>query len=292
MLYAGGFLLLLLTAGYAAASFVLPYAIIQPRRADHGRLPSDFGLRYEHIKLGTFDGLELDALFVPATVRPRAQLIMLHGINSCKEVYFGVLPELCGMGYNILLLDQRAHGKSGGKYTTYGAKEKLDVCRAVDWLERKSPALRVGIYGNSMGGAVALQALANERRLRFGLIESTFTNLPEITQAYGHRLSGMPLPRWLTDYVLARAGTIADFTPFSIRPVDAAVEIEQPIQLIHGDGDTNIDVGNAHLLYAALSSEDKALHIVPGGNHADLWDVGGNAYREVYFGFLRRMVEG
>ena len=275
---------------WVMAHFVLPYAIITPYRSTSAENPGRYGLAFEHFTLEGADTAKLDAFYVPATAPARANLIMLHGIGSCKEVYSGILPKLTAMGYNILLWDQRAHGKSTGGHTTYGAKEKLDVRAGVDWLAARGEDLPTGIYGNSMGGAVALQALAVEPRLRFGLVESTFSNLPDITQAYGQRLSGLPLPRFLTDYVLRRAGKIAGFAPFKIRPVDAAVDITQPVQLIHGDADRNINVSHAHLLFAALASEDKQLHLVPGGDHADLWNVGGNAYKDVYFGFLRRMI--
>lgn len=277
--------------GYWLIDHVLPYAILQPQRNTPSITPADYGLNYEHLRLPVEDTIELDAYYIPNPDQARANLIMLHGIGSCKEVYLGIVPELIKLGYNVLLWDQRAHGRSGGRFTTYGAKEKLDVSKGVDWLAGRAPGVPTGIYGNSMGGAVALQSLAHDERLRFGLIESTFTNLPEITQAYGERLSGLPLPRWLTDRVLNRAGEIAGFAPFEIRPVDAAVDITQPVQLIHGDGDLNISVSHAHLLFAALGSADKDLHIVPGGDHADLWEVGGNRYKEVYFGFLRRVVE-
>ncbi|OAV46145.1 alpha/beta hydrolase [Lewinella sp. 4G2] len=278
-------------AAYVVVDHVLPYAILKPRRVVNNSLPDSVGLDFEHFRLqSSSDTIELDAIFVPATVPARANLIMLHGIGSCKEVYLGTLPRLCELGYNVLLWDQRAHGKSGGTYVTYGAKEKVDVCRGIDWLENKAPDLPTGIYGNSMGGAVALQSLAFEKRLQFGLIESTFTNLPEITQAYGTRLSGYELPRWLTDRVLRRAGRVGDFKPFAIRPVDAAVDITQPVQLIHGDADSNINVSHAHLLFSALGSADKDLYLVANGDHADLWHKGGEDYEEVWYGFFRRMV--
>jgi len=101
----------------------------------------------------------------------------------------------------------------------------------------------------------------------------------------------LPLPYWLSDHVLRQAGKIADFEPFTVRPIDAAKNIRQPIQMIHGDADANINVANARALFAALSSADKNLYIVEGGDHADLWEVGKVPYQEVWYGFLRRMVE-
>ena len=279
-------------AAWYVIHHILPYTILRPYRRRLEVTPADYGLAFEAVTLNGAGGVSLDAAFLPCPTPGRATLIVLHGIGSCKEVYYPMLPDILKLGYHVLLWDQRAHGKSGGTFTTFGAFERLDVRAGVDWLATRVPGVPTGIYGNSMGGAVALQSLAGDRRLRFGLIESTFTDLPTITQAYGHRLSGWPLPKWSTDLVLRRAGKIAGFHPFTIRPVDAAVDITQPVQLIHGDADGNIHVGHVHLLFAALASTDKRLHVVAGGDHADLYSVGGKAYRRVFFGFLRDMIEG
>lgn len=286
-------LLIVAVATYLLATHVLPYAILQPGHKTSDQTPAAFGLPYEHFQFRVTDSIELDALFVPATTEvPRANLMMLHGVGSCKEVYLGSVAVLVKMGYNVMLWDQRAHGKSGGKFLTYGYFEKHDVSKAIDWLEARNPGLPTGIYGNSMGGAVALQSLAHDDRLKFGLIESTFTDLASVSNAYGQRMGGIPLPWWLTNYVVRRAGEIADFEPFTVRPIDAAKEITQPVQLIHGNADRNINISNAHALFEALASNEKDFYIVEGGDHADLWAVGKEPYQEALFGFFRRMVEG
>jgi len=297
---------LLTIAGYLIATHVLPYTILQPGRRTSGATPADHGLAFEHFQFHVREhpadstGLNseskmtdslvtLDAFYIPSATTPKANLIMLHGVGSCKEVYLGSAAQLTAIGYNILLWDQRAHGKSGGEFLTYGYHEKFDVSLAIDWLEAKNPGVPTGIYGNSMGGAIAIQSMAHNPGLRFGLIESTFTDLPTVANAYGRRMSGLPLPRWLSDYVLRRAGQLAQFDAFAVRPVDAARRVTQPIQHIHGDADANINISHAHALFEAYASTDKQLHVVKNGDHADLWDKGGDGYREVWFGFLRRM---
>lgn len=285
-----GFLLVfVLVGGYLLTTYILPYAILQPGHKTGDQTPGNYGLPYEHFKIQPTDSIKLDAFYVPAVGPTKANLIMLHGVGSCKEVYLGSVAELAKTGYNVLLWDQRAHGKSGGKYLTYGYYEKEDVSLAIDWLEAKSPGLPTGIYGNSMGGAVAIQSLAHDARLKFGLIESTFTDLPTVSNAYASRMGGISLPFWLTDYVVARAGEIADFEPFSVRPIDAASQVTQPILHIHGDADANINVRHAHAIFAAYASQDKQLYIVENGDHADLWEKGGVAYRETWFGFFQGM---
>jgi alpha-beta hydrolase superfamily lysophospholipase len=284
-------LTLIVGAFFFLTARLLPYAVLQPGRRISQRTPAEFGLDFKHFRFAGADEVALDTFYVPAVGRPRANFIMLHGVGSCKEVYLPYVAALAQRGFNLMVWDQRAHGKSGGPYLTYGYREWQDVARAVDWLEAKNPGLPTGIYGNSMGGAVALQSLAREPRLQFALIESTFTDLREVTNAYGRRMSGFPLPYWVTDVVLFFAGRIADFNPREVRPIDAARSVRQPIQLIHGDADANINVSHAQRLIEAIGSEDKNLYLVPGGDHADLWEVGGTPYQKVWFGFLERMAK-
>jgi hypothetical protein len=280
-------------AVWAIATYLLPYAIIQPERRTVDRSPAVLGLAYEHFRFGVGDGIQLDVFYVPATTdTAKANLIMLHGVGSCKEVYLGWGRELTAIGYNLLLWDQRAHGKSGGEFLTYGHHEKHDVSLAIDWLDAKNPGLPTGIYGNSMGGAIAIQSMAHNPGLVFGLIESTFTDLPTVSNAYGRRMSGLPLPFWLSDYVLRRAAAIADFPAFEIRPVESAKQVRQPVLHIHGDVDSNINISHARALFAAYASADKTLYVVENGDHADLWNKGGAGYRDVLSGFLRRMPPG
>lgn len=269
----------------------LPLTVVRPGNRVGTQTPEDFGLAYEHLGLKVSPTIELDAYFVPATAPPRANLIILHGVGSCKETYLPNATDLCALGYNLFMVDQRQHGKSGGRYLTYGHREKHDVKRMVDWLVKRTAGLQTGVYGNSMGAAVALQSMAHDPRLAFGLIESTFTDLPSVTYAYARLNLGFQPPRWLSDFVLRRAGKLADFDPWSIRPIDAVAQIDRPLQFIHGGGDVRINVSNAHALFAAAKSMDKNLYVVPGGDHADLWEVGDEGYPKAWFGFLRRMAE-
>ncbi|MEM9928246.1 MAG: alpha/beta fold hydrolase, partial [Bacteroidota bacterium] len=230
---------LALGLGYLLANYLLPFTLLQPGHKTGDRTPANFGLLYEKLDFTVADGIVLDSFYVPSTETAKANLILLHGVGSCKEVYLPWVTELVSMGYNVMLWDQRAHGKSGGKYLTYGYYEKEDVRLAVDWLSARAPGLPTGIYGNSMGGAVALQSLAQDERLRFGLIESTFTDLAAVTHAYSRRLSGFPVPAWFSNYVLQQAGKIAKFKPFQVQPILAVAQVQQPILHIHGDADAS-----------------------------------------------------
>ncbi len=114
----------------------------------------------EHVKLTSFDGLHLSALYLPAQGESQGTVVAFHGYRSLATIDFALEAELFhGLGYELLLPYQRSHGESQGKYITYGVKERFD-CR--DWA--RYAARRFGqdkplfLMGISMGAATVLMA--------------------------------------------------------------------------------------------------------------------------------------
>src|SRR5207244_10777079 len=91
-------------------------------------------------------------------------LVLLHGYPAEKA---DVLPIAAALAprFTVLLLDQRYFGQSGGRATTIGYRERGDLRRAIDVLAARG-FNEVGVFGFSLGGAVALLAAAADPPLR------------------------------------------------------------------------------------------------------------------------------
>jgi len=177
----------------------------------------------------------------------------------------------------------RAHGDSQGKYCTFGVKERKDVSSTIDKLVELGLDENIGIWGLSLGGAVALQALANDKRLKFGIIESTFTDYSSVAQDYSRRILRVNFPMF-TNYLIRRSGKIADFNPADAAPIKYCPHITQSIFMAHGTEDIHIDSSYTSLNFAALpfNASNKQI-FVKGAHHGNLWNVGG----ETYFGNVK-----
>jgi pimeloyl-ACP methyl ester carboxylesterase len=221
---------------------------------------------------------------------PKATIILLHGISSNKENWLGYARVLADNGFNSVVYDQRAHGRSGGSFCTFGFYEKLDVSKIVDNLHSRHKLLPVGIQGASLGGAVALQALGHDKRLSFGIVESTFNTLENVIEEYGYDYFKFR-SRWLARHVLSKSALIARFRPFEVKPVDACRTIEQPILMVHGDVDEKIPISFNKENFAALKSADKEFFVVHGAGHDNVGEVGGENYRKKIFSFLNRIIK-
>lgn len=216
-----------------------------------------------------------------------ATVIFVHGIRSKKEYYFERAEELANQGIATLAMDLRAHGASEGDYCTFGFHEVSDVQCFVDTLLKINGINhKIGLWGQSLGGAISLLTLAAEPRLDFGVIESTYANYPEITADYTVHTIGFRLPKFISDYNLWRATQIAEFDITNLNPEDACKKIEQPILLIHGTEDDKIDISYAHRNFEALKTTDKTFLPIPGANHQNVWKIGGDDYFKKVYTFI------
>ena len=273
------FLMLILGVVYYGINHVAPYAILKPYRLvakDHpkdfpqGIYPSNFGLDFDTIKIEVEKGIELKGYYVETPNPVRGSFIFLHGIGSCKEHWLEKMVYMTGLGFNCLMFDQRAHGESGGEFATYGFHEKWDVSRLIDLVESRAPGKPVGVWGVSYGGAVALQSMEADLRIRFGIVESTFTDLNQIVHDYQQEFIGFDLG-FITDEILSIAGEIADFNPAQVVPAQSAQNITQPVLIIHGDEDKKIRFEYGREIYEKLAGPKKEWLPVAGGDHFNIW---------------------
>ncbi len=287
-----GFVIVSGILGCIGTHFIAPYAIIKPYKKHLEVTPSKYNVRFNEVTVSTADSFTLKGYHTFAkTNDTKGVMILVHGVGGCKEHFLALSAQLADIGISSYLFDGRAHGESSGDYCTYGYHEKNDIRQIVDLIKLEYPNLPVGIWGNSLGGAIAIQTLAIEPRLEFGIIESTFTDLHTITYDYKKRiLKGIGI-KALTDYALNRAAQIANFNPDEVRPIDAVRHIEQPMFIAHGTADKHIKVEYGKALFEGLKSKNKIWYPIKGGLHTNLSKVGGDEYHDTLFDFILKNVE-
>jgi uncharacterized protein len=281
-------LLLLIFAIVTLLEKGTPYMILKPFRHNQKLHPSDFALQYDTLNVLTHEGYSLKGYLIkPDLKEPKAVIIMVHGISGCKERYLTTAKQMAAQSYASVIFDLRAHGESGGEFCTYGYFEKDDISKIINTIKPKYPFQPIGIWGNSLGGAIALQALARDKRLDFGIIESTFTDLDTIVYDYmKHRLHFQN--RFLARRALHHAEEIAGFDATEVKPIECVKNIHQPILMAHGNQDDRIKVEYGKALFKNLASENKYLEIIEGAGHHNVGKIGGEAYSQKINDFLEK----
>lgn len=276
---------------------VLPFSIIRPSRSERlavygGRTPASVGLESEEFWTEAARRVWLKGWFIRAKSPgpARGTVVLLHGSSSCKEAMLGQAELLADEGYQTILYDSRAHGESGGEWATYGFYERRDFSRVLDAAEQRFGGQKilgsVAIFGSSYGGAVALQAMAEDGRVRCAVVECAFADLRETLRHHGRLWFGVP--GWMSDLALARAARLAKFDPAAVHPEAAAARIRRPVLLIHGTADPRIPLAEGERIFRQLQAHAPSSEWYPvfRGGHEGLWQAGGEEYRARLLRFL------
>lgn len=281
LLGGGGLGLLLGVVGiYVVVLWALPsaisYAPNAERPIDSAGDPSAGALH----ALGVSRGLRvavgppaasLSLWIVDPTGPARDTVLVLHGIRDNKRSQLGLGRALAAAGHRAVLVDLRGHGRSSGRFLSYGVIESRDLVQVIDALaERGSLTGEVKAVGASYGGAVALQLAARDRRVTAVATVATFTSLRDVTPLYLRRLVpgvGRLVTSGQIDEALERAGREAGFDPREAAPVRAVARTHARLLLVHGADDGNIPVSHARALHQAAGRRSQLL-VIPGADHA------------------------
>ena len=249
--------------------------------------PSKMGMRYSDFNITVEDTILLKGWFISTSKKPaKGTVILLHGIASCKNMMLPLAKELTNQGYNCICYDSRANGESGGLNCTFGFYEKHDVSRYIDSAIIRFPhSAPYGIIGHSLGAAVALQAMAIDKRIVCGIAESPFADLRSTTRDYFARMAHVRLD-FIPDRALMFSEKIAGFSADSVCPAIAAKQITQPVMVIHGTSDERIDYKYGKLDFDNIASAHKFWYPVVGGKHSNLATAGGKKLDDKIKSFL------
>ncbi len=224
-------------------------------------------LPFEKIEITSRDGLKLSARYYH--LRDGAPLlIQCHGYRSTPLRDFAINAETAqGSRFNLLLIDQRAHGESEGKIISFGIKERFDV---QDWInysiERFGQDLQIILYGISMGGATVLMAagLPLPQNVKCVIADCPYSSPLEIITKVG---AESRLPRFLVKALsVAGARLFGGFSLTSDSPVSAAKRAKIPMLLIHGEADTFVPDYMSDAIYG--SNTEIRLEKIAGAEHA------------------------
>ena len=235
----------------------------------------------------TFDGLRLGCWFVHQKKKARGTIIYLHGVGDCKIAGVPFARSLFEQGFNIFLYDSREHGESEGYYCTYGFYEKQDVSAVISYLQSRSDVKigKIGIFGTSMGGAVAILAAAHDHRIAAVISEGAYTALRVVFVDYQKRIIKLPW-HFLRNIALVQSQKLANFKARLVAPIEDIRRVHVPILIVHGKNDSFIKSGYSKLLYDA-ANEPKQLLLIEGAGHNNVWEIGGKEYELAIAAFFK-----
>ncbi|MDP6543007.1 MAG: alpha/beta fold hydrolase [Phycisphaerae bacterium] len=210
-----------------------------------------------HHRIPTADGTKLDVWVIQGNAEapdpPRGTVLILHGIIDSKARFFTMGRHMARMGYKVVLLDHRAHGRSEGVYTTFGAKEKYDARDVIDsLLESGEITEPIYVFGQSMGAAIAIQYTAIDPRCRAVMAVAPYTDMRSAARRFVPFMGAEKF-----EEVVVRAGELADFNPDDASAILAAARLEVPLLVVHGQIDAIVPHSHGVAVYNAAGVRKK-----------------------------------
>lgn len=247
----------------------------------------------EDITLKSFDGLNLTSTLIINENPTNKFIVLVHGVSICyvgSLKYFDIFYK---NGFNVLIVNQRRHGKSEGKYSTYGFYEKYDVNMWIEYLKsRFGNDIILGLHGESMGAGTVMETIPLNDSIKFVIEDCGYSNFHEligfqITHAYKNRLVRKILRPSLI-FANFFMKTKAKFSMKKIVPIDIVSSTSLPMMFIHGKEDYFVPWYMAVDLYKAKTKGYKELYLVEGAKHAEALEVNKILYEKKIMTFIEK----
>lgn len=220
----------------------------------------------EEVHIAGIDGADLVAHYIPCPGSKKL-IIMFHGYRSKNFTDFSCAAEYFhSIGLGMLIVTQRAHGDSEGKYICFGSKERYDC---VDWARyaynRFGSETEIYLDGMSMGAATVLMAanLPLPPTVRGIIADCGYTRPWDII---GRTMNQLHIPKypllWGMEFICRTKG-------FSMLDCSAAESLRHtniPVLFIHGEADTFVPVEMTYENHKACISK-KQLVTVKNADH-------------------------
>lgn len=247
----------------------------------------------EDITLKSFDGLNLTSTLIMNENPTNKFIVLVHGVSICYVGSLKYFDIFYRNGFNVLIVNQRRHGKSEGKYSTYGFYEKYDVNMWIEYLKsRFGNDIILGLHGESMGAGTVMETIPLNDSIKFVIEDCGYSNFHEligfqITHAYKNRLVRKILrPSLIFSNFFMK--TKAKFSMKKIVPIDIVSSTSLPMMFVHGKEDYFVPWYMAVDLYKAKTKGYKELYLVEGAKHAEALEVNKILYEKKIMTFIEK----
>jgi pimeloyl-ACP methyl ester carboxylesterase len=278
--------------------FGWPYEAINYDQADDARLLSASPDASKCASQGTLagsavkaaDGTKIAGWYIPAAHGSPTgpTVVLVHGGKANKSGMLEYAPPFHG-AYNLVLLDLRHSGRSTGRESTGGLRERDDLRAMIDWLAKTKKPSWIALMGNSNGAATALAEAIDDPRVQALILDSMHATVER--QLANVIATERHLPSWPAAPAVVAGVSVRVGEPLSsVDPLQTIVRLRgRPVLLTHGLAD-EIDRPNESLELNAEAARAAGLEVrvevCAGAGHGRVVEVCGMAWTEWVRDFL------
>lgn len=288
---------------YKFTHFYPPREIVQKKPEEMSQLEKIqamlFGLYYakspvveqypfphETFHLTTKDGINLEGWYAKHD-SAKGTVILFHGHAGNRTSVANESFFFYEKGYNICLVDFRAHGNSTGKICTIGYKEAEDVKTTYDYVKSKGDT-NIVLWGVSLGAATILKAMSDYPDIQPSkiILQMPFATLEEAVKGR-LRIMGLP-PQPLSAMLTFWGGLEQGYWAFNHDPYIYGRKITTPALLQWGKHDPRVTQAETDSIFNNLASAQKKLVIYENSAHESLLGKEPEKWKSTVSDFLKQ----
>jgi len=307
----------LLILGLAAMLWItLGWLATNPVVGNHQELrvmvagPQDYGVQAQRVAFAATDGILLVAWWLPARAEPKdvhGTVILAHGGAGNRSYMLSRAAFLVRNAWNVLAVDLRMHGESGGEWMSPGYYEAQDLLGAAAYTRDRGERGPIILLGHSSGAVASLHAAAQSVDIAAVIADGAFISPEAMMRGVANVVANDPHASiWRKVGVrLATSRTlqVAVVLPMYALRTGHSLELDsasarsaivglgaRPVLFIAGERDSVVPSENARRMYDAAQSPFKRLLIIPGAEHNNTYRVNARLYEAEVLAFLHTVL--
>lgn len=246
-------------------------------------------LSIEDVSIISEDNLRLKGHLIENHKENNKYVILVHGYSAHYSLHMPFVKIFEDEGFNILLVEARAHGDSEGKFATYGYKESRDLNLWIKYLEkRRGEDLFIGLHGQSMGAAASLICGAKNKKVKFVVEDCGYSSAKEElkNEFAAIKYASFKLVYPLLDLKVKHR---CNFQFEDAEPIREIQKSNVPVFFIHGDKDKKVSYKMCLDMYEKRRNKKDRMLIVKDADHLQAYMKSPSAYKNMLHDFLQNI---
>ena len=235
-------------------------------------------------KIKSSDDFQLVGKYLPAQQKTNKTVILIHGYKSDHTSMSDYAAMFNKMGYNILMPDNRASGKSEGKYIGYGYLDAKDYLLWIDEvLSKNGQESEILVMGESMGAATTmmLSGMNPPQQVKCYIEDAGYSSVAEEIKYQAKSM--FHLPNWISSFMIPVVSTyskvFAGYDYYQASATELLKNNDRPMLFIHGESDDFVPTKFIDEVYPATKGR-KEKYPVPGAKHVQSYAKNPKRYEE------------
>lgn len=221
-------------------------------------------------------------------------IILVHWHESNHIAMYPIAELFLDEGWNVVLYDQRAHGKNTAKTVTFGYMESNDLKQVVAFAKDKAGSNPVGVLGQSMGAATIGYYLGSDEAqedLAFAVMDCPYSGMHDVIVG---EISNGKAPLLANAAVSLGSTFCKAIYGYSFEDVNIAARVSNsntPLLILHSKADQKCPYIMAEEIFQAIPHDNKMFISYESSEHLfSFWDEP-DRYKAEIIGFINLYIE-